>query len=361
MKINAKLYRVLLKIMIALVAIVIVGTVAFVITTIVGRNNLYGKNKGQGPNLAGFEQAEVLTEDSEFDDSEEQVTWQEGDVRYNGDIYRFNDDMLTFLFLGIDKKEEIQTVDDGMKGGQSDAIFLLTLNPHTEEISIIGIPRDTIADVDVYNSEGSFLATVPQQIALQHGYGDGGMLSCERSVKAVSRLFYDLPVHGYCAINMSGIPTLNDTIGGVEITALQDIYNSDIKEGDRVLLQGEKAFEYLHNRDITVAHSAEMRLARQKQYIVAYAAKAKEMMKQDITLPAKLYGTLSKYMVTDVTIDEVSYLATQVSGYSFDDDRIYTLQGEIEEVEGLEAFYADEESLYKLILDVFYEKITASE
>ena len=41
--------------------------------------------------------------------------------------------------------------------------------------------------------------------------------------KAVFRaLLYQLPIHGYLAVNMDGIPTINDTIGGVEVECIED-------------------------------------------------------------------------------------------------------------------------------------------
>ena len=62
-------------------------------------------------------------------------------------------------------------------------------------------------------------------------------------------------------------------------------------------------------------------------------------------------------MVTDISVDEVSYLATQALGYSFDGDNMHVLQGEIVQGERFEEFYADEDALYRLILKVFYEEV----
>ncbi|MDE7221158.1 MAG: LytR family transcriptional regulator, partial [Oscillospiraceae bacterium] len=70
-----------------------------------------------------------------------------------------------------------------------------------------------------------------------------------------------------------------------------------------------------------------------------------------------LYSTLSKYMVTDISVDEVGYLATQVLGYSFSGDRMYVLEGETRIGEIYEEFYVDEDALYRLVLDVFYEEV----
>ena len=45
------------------------------------------------------------------------------------------------------------------------------------------------ATLDVYDEDGVYMGQYTKQITLQHGYGDGMELSCERSVAAVSRLF----------------------------------------------------------------------------------------------------------------------------------------------------------------------------
>ncbi|MCM1101499.1 MAG: LCP family protein [Clostridium sp.] len=356
MKISMRVYRALAKLLLVLVALVFVGVLVFLGMQISGKNKLYGETKGLVPDMsrgADPGRSELL---EAFNPSESD--WQEGDVRYEGVHYRYNSDILTFLFLGIDKMSEVKATEEGDQGGQSDAIFLLVLDPHSKKATVIGIPRDTMAEIDVYSPGGNFLGTTTAQITLQHGYGDGAQTSCERSKKAVSKLLYDMPIHGYCAINMGAISLINDAVGGVEVTALEDVVNSNIKKGQTIRLQGQQAYQYVHNRDTNSAESAFRRLDRQKQYLSAYASTALSAMKKDITLPVTLYSTISKYMVTDITIDEVSYLATQVSDYSFDGDSICSLQGEVVKGEVYEEFYVDEDALYELILKVFYEPVS---
>lgn len=86
-----------------------------------------------------------------------------------------------------------------------------------------------------------------------------------------------------------------------------------------------------------------------------------EKLKTDITLPVTLYNTLSKYMVTDISLDEVSYLAVQVLGYHFDENNLYSLEGENVMGEQYEEFHADETALYELILKIFYEPVLGRE
>lgn len=358
MKVNIKVYRAAAKLLLGILILTVAGIIAFVGLQISGRNRL---NREAGSAMPELNLSELSDKEEEPSGGEEPVreedNWQEGDVRYQGVHYRYNEDILTFLFLGIDRMTEVKPVKNGIDGGQSDAIFLLVLNPHNKEISVIGIPRDTMTDIDVYDKEGFFQKTVMGQLTLQHGYGDGATVSCERSVKAVARLFYNLPIHGYCSVNMGAIPILNDAVGGVELEALEDVINTKIRKGDMILLKGMDAYYYLHNRDTKSPESAGRRLERQKQYLTAYAAVALEAMKSDITLPVTLYNKLSKYLVTDISLDEISYLAVQAAGYHFDSDHMYSLEGEVVMGDRYEEFYIDETALYELILKVFYEEV----
>lgn len=363
MKISLRLYRILAKCILAFVMIVLLGVLVFVGFQVSGKNKLYGKQQQSGPNLDKVNlQTESVEMSAEAGPVESMETpdsnWKEGDVRYNGVHYRYNSDILTFLFLGIDNMSEVKAAKDGKHGGQSDALFLLVLDPHSRQASVIGINRDTRTEIAIYTEGGNFVGYVEEQICLQHAYGGGMEFSCELSQEAVSKLFYNLPIHGYCSINMGAIPLLNDAVGGVRLTVLEDVINSNLKEGQTVTLKGQDAYKYLHNRDTRSSLSAARRLERQKQYISAYAATAVAQTKQDFTLPVKLYNTLSKYMVTDVSADEVAYLSTQVLDYNFGSDHIYSLEGEtVLDDGGFEAFYPDETALYELILKVFYEEV----
>ena len=351
---GGRVRRGLMTMLLTVLVFIFLGAAGFLVLQIIGKNRLYGSTSSDELVVTLSDVAVSfggITEGSEEED------WQPGDVRYEGIHYRYNQDILTFLFLGIDKMGEVQTVKNGIDGGQSDAIFLLVLNPHKKEAAVIGVPRDTMTDVDIYTATGTLMGTAKTQLCLQHGYGDGAALSCERSMKAVSKLFYGLPIHGYCAINMGAIPLLNDAIGGIHLQSLEtlDFKEFHVEEGEELYLEGMDAYYYLHHRDTSSFNSAGRRLQRQKQYLTEYAAAAIAAIQRDITLPVSLYGTLSKYMVTDISVDEVGYLATQAAGYSLGE--IHTLEGETVMGEKFEEFYPDEEALYKLILEVFYEEV----
>ena len=352
-----KFRHVLVTVLLVSVVIVFLGAVAFLALQISGKNSLYGKADAQEMRTALSEMTVSLG--GTLEEEEEEEDWQVGDFRYKGVHYRYNEDIMTFLFLGIDDMDEVKVVADGVEGGQSDAIFLLVMNPHNKQITVIAVNRNTMTDIDVYDKLGNYLGRAKAQLALQHGYGDAAGVSCERTKETVSNLFRGLPIHGYCAINMGAIPLLNDAVGGIELQALEtmDFKDFSIEEGETIHLKGMDAYYYLHNRDVNTFNSAGGRLARQQQYLMLYAEAAIQAIKADITFPVTLYNTLSKYMVTDVSLNEVSYLATQMLDYQFNMENMHSLRGSTVMGEKFEEFYVDETALYELIVEVFYEEV----
>lgn len=290
------------------------------------------------------------------------VPWQSDWVRYKGKIYDYNDDILTFLFLGIDKMGPAERNPDLVSGGQSDAIFLVLLNSDTKKISIIGVNRDTMVEIRMVgvgpNGEDRYTTA---ELAVQHGFGDGLNQSCELTRDAVSKLFYGLPIHGYVSFNMGGIGALNDALGGVRLTVMEDLtkVNPEWVQGAEVTLTGQDAYDYVHFRDINVFESARGRLARQKQYLSSMAAAALAGTKKDLTLPLNLYRAFSPYLVTNMNVDEITYLASVIAGYSFDGNDIYTLEGTTI-TKKFEEFYPDEAALKDLIIRLYYREIDAA-
>lgn len=279
-------------------------------------------------------------------------------VIYNGEKYCYNENVINILCMGIDTSIE-ETGDDTIgENGQADVLFLVVLDQETGEMSLINISRDTMIDVDKYNVYNQYLGTENMQICLAYAYGDGQEGSCLNVSRSVSRLLYGMPVHAYAALEYEGISVLNDSVGGVTVTVLEDLTSSDpaLEEGATVTLTGQQAETYVRTRDTEVLDSNNARMARQRQYLLAFMNKTLEETKSDISFPFSLYQIVSDYMVTDIGTSEVTYLASLALGNGFSEGDIYPVSGEIVMGETYAEFYPDEEALYELILDVFYNK-----
>lgn len=284
-------------------------------------------------------------------------------VRYQGALYEYNENIITFLVMGIDKGKETfepwEAELDNSGNGQADALFLAVLDTENHTIKVIGINRNTMTDIYLCDDTNAPIPTSFSQIALQHAYGADGTVGCEYQVKVVQDLFYHLPIHGYVAINVDAVPVINDTVGGVTVDVLEDItlHDANLVAGNRVHLMGESAYWYIKYRDIEQFASVDMRTKRQAQYLDGFIDAAKQSVKEDPFLAVQLYRELKPHMDTNISAVEAVYLASDLPKYQFDENSFYKLSGETVMGERYEEFYPDDDVLLTLILDIFYQKV----
>lgn len=355
-----------LGILLALLAILAVIAVILVnVWRSTGRASLLHHAQGNSADAAQAMQEAANEKDSETSgtqEAEESYELQEGQIRYNGKTYQYKDNLMNILCLGIDSRDGIAKEKTPGKAGQADCVILAVLDDEAKTIKLINISRDSMVSVHVYATDGSYVEDRTEQLALQYAYGNGRDWSCQLMEQAVSDLFYGLPIHGYCALSMNSIADLNDAVGGVTVTVPEDLAAMQPKlftAGTTVTLKGDLAYHFVHDRDYqsTDIASNNKRIARQKTYAVAFVNQLKQGMKQDLSLPVKLYQTAEKQMVTSISLDQAVYLCTEYMNSSFDTDNIYTIEGEVVKGEEYAEFNVDDDALYQLILDVFYEEV----
>ena len=280
-------------------------------------------------------------------------------IVYNGAKYKYNEDNINILFMGVDR--DMQDTGEKVIGenGQADVLIWAALDSKTGHLSLINISRDAMVDVNKYNVEDKYLGTDKMQLCLAYSYGDGKEKSCENTLQSVSRLMYGMPVNAYVAIDYSAIAPLNDAIGGVTVNVLEDLTQSDsaLKAGETVTLHGEQAQTYVRSRNTEVLDSNNQRMERQKQYIDAFLQQAISQTRKNLTLPVTLYNDVSDYMVTNISASEVTHLATLMIQNGVSGGDILTVPGEVTQEDVYAEFNPDDKELYKLILSVFYKEI----
>lgn len=143
-------------------------------------------------------------------------------IEYNGHKYEYNTDLENYLFIGVDKKEEVTLQDTPGTAGQADCVMILSANKQTKKVKVLQVSRDSMTDVDIYDANGNYYTSVRAQVATQYAYGDGKQSSCLAMEKTVSELLYDLPIAGYVSLDIAGIHAINDAVGGVTITVPED-------------------------------------------------------------------------------------------------------------------------------------------
>lgn len=284
-------------------------------------------------------------------------------IIYNGHTYVYDRNKVAFAFIGVDR-ESITSNDDTLIGnsGQADTDVVGVIDTNTGEISIITIPRDTMVDIDLYTVGGEFVRTQNMQLCLAYAYGDGGTSSCENVTTAISRILGNVPVEKYFALDLGGIAPLNDAIGGVTVTSLYDFPAEGVYKGDTVTIRGDFAETYVRQRNMDSIDASLNRTERQTQYIKAYVEQLRKAVTNDFSVVSQLYNTASEYSQTNISLSEVTYLASVVLSNGVSDFTQYTLDGEMrasdtatEDV--FAEYYLDEDSVMDVVVNCFYEQV----
>lgn len=280
-------------------------------------------------------------------------------VVYKGKKYRYNEENINILCLGIDKSISETDEDNVGTNGQADVLILMNLDTANGTLTMVNIPRDTLVDVSKYNVDGQYTGVDKMQICLAYAYGDGKETSCENVSEAVGRLMYGMPINSFAAIDYDAISLLNDAVGGVTVEILEDLTYIDwrFSEGNTVTLNGKQAHSYVRARDMSRVDSNLLRMERQKQYLNAFIQTALTATKSDLSVPLDLYSVASDYMVTNLDAARVTYLASEVMDCGVNEIVSLTVPGEMKKGEKYAEYYPDETGLYELVLEVFYEEV----
>ncbi len=342
-------------ILIALLALLLLAVCGVLLLLHSGRGAL---RTAQSYDTQPFQEAlDAAADPQDKEDEPDDSPVEEGVVVYQGERYRYNDEIITLLFLGIDTNETVEIQEIAGTGGQADTIFLLVLDPKNERIRMLGVSRDTMTDIELYDLNGNYMGTDRNHLALAYAYGDGAQKSCELTEEAVSNLFFQMPIHGYCSINISAIEILNDLVGGVTVTVTdEDLEAIGFTVGETLTLDAEQAESYIRWRPDKDSVSNGRRMERQKDYAWRYIQQAKKVFSENVLFPVQAVQAVSPYMVTDLSVSEISYLATLATGLDFSIEDIQMVEGLETTTEIHDEFYASDSALYELILEVFYEK-----
>ena len=369
---GSKKRRIVTAVFVAFPAAVFISV--FVVVYLSGRAKILGLAEGGGPD-AGLLTDKETTQELRLKAGLSAVQWQEDWVAIDGRVYSYDSSRINLLVLGVDKNGKMDREPDYEKwlSGQTDAIFVVSINPSDKSVSIIGVPRNSMVNVDVYDSEEHISRTIFDQICLQYPYAGGAGNGLEKAKEAVSRLLYNLPIHGAVAIGYEAVSKVNDMAGGVDVVALESLETpfGDYEKGESLHLEGKYVLAYVKARDVSIIGSPTMRLERQKQYLGALAGKLKSKVKENPMALKDMYDAVAGYINTDIEIDEILYLGVQAAGYKFNGEDIYLLKGEDRAVpiikDGKETgdfyddLYLDEDNLKETMVKIFYKEVRLEE
>lgn len=299
----------------------------------------------------------VLRDDKESYSGDYEESNRKNTIVYGGKEYRYNEHLSNYLFMGIDTREPVEEYETRENQGRADAIFLLSYDRVKKTVRCVSIPRDTMTNIRVITIDGTDTGTTREHINMQYAFGDGKDGSCRLMKEAVSGLLYDVPIQGYCALNMDGIPVAVDVLGGVELVlsddSMADVYPEYVK-GAKVTVTKENAEQFIRHRDINEAQSALVRTNRQKELMKAVSECTRDKSAENPDFIVQLYESLKPYMVSNIGNDVLADL----SEAKFNSENgVIDIPGQGVEGEQHDEYHVDDEKLYELVLQMFYEEV----
>lgn len=285
-------------------------------------------------------------------------------VEYGGKTWRRNNYIKAILCMGVDRKGSLQEYTLAGDAGQADGVFLLAQDTARGKLKILMIPRDcmtpvTVTDVTRTEANGTVKGQAIDHLTIAYSYGDGREKSCQYMAEAVSTLLRGLPMDAYLAADTDIIAALNDRVGGVDVTIpTVGMEKSDpaFVFGQKVHLEGRQAEAFVRFRDTNIDNSALFRMGQQQEYITGFFQAVQEKSKSDSRVVDDLFSLAEDNMVTDMAKDQYMKIALDglQNGLTADDFRMVPGQGVTTEL--YDEFYADQEALTPVILELFYRE-----
>lgn len=274
-------------------------------------------------------------------------------VTVDGVDYFPRQDITVIMLMGIDERGEVVASPYHVNTGEADMVALAVFDEIDKSYSVLALNRDTMMDIQVLGLGGKPAGTIFGQLALAHTYGSGLEDSCENTVNTVSNFLSGLTVDYYVSMNMDAISILNDAVGGVTVNVVDDFSQVDesIPMGE-VTLNGEQALSYVQTRKDVGNQMNISRMDRHKEYMENFVTAFNEKVKESDTFVLEVYDDVSKYVVSDCSVNSMSAMLNRYADYELRE--VVTPEGENKLTGQYMEFYADEEELDKLILKMFY-------
>lgn len=281
---------------------------------------------------------------------------EQGILEIDGVRYRRKPETVTYLLIGEDATGVKAPGTTKIGSGQCDFLQLLVVDRQEKSYTRIPLDRDTICVVRDLTADGRDLGTSTVQLAFAHAKGDGMEMSCENTVLAVSTLFLGAAIDEYVCVNLDAIKIINHELGGVTVTIEDEMNRDDMKVGDTITLTDDQAVAFVRGRKTVADGTNVNRMSRQNQYLTAVTPVLKEKISKDEAFAADLYKALQDYMVTTVSLGDISRLAKTY--LDCEDKGSVSISGETYvDRFGYNAFTPSQEDIKKIVTTLLYTPV----
>lgn len=255
----------------------------FIVAIVVGLF-LYAKEKLGMMNYQELNKSELGITENLYENIDTNITKSEFDK------------ILTVVLFGTDFKEE------GNASNRSDSIMIASVNPNTQSVKLLSIPRDTYVSIKGYG-----------KTKINHAYAYGKE---QLSIRTINENF-GLNIDKFVTIDFSGLIEIINSMGGVEVEISKEEMNyinyeldhrNDLGDNPNktklsdfgvVTLNGEQAL--MHSRNRTTGGNDFIRANRQRDVLEGIMKKISTMPKTRIL---SLVDSIFKNISTNIKPEE---------------------------------------------------------
>ena len=226
--------------------------------------------------------------------TEQPIDWDSlQKVKLNHHKYGLLHKVTSWLIIGTDVSGNQDGIGEDYQGAMADFMLLVVFDEENHSYGMLQLNRDTMTEIHLLDNKGEGEATADIQLCTAHWYGGNRQQGCENTITAVSHLLGGVPIDGYYELPMKAIPVLNKQVGGVTVTLEDDFSSVDaaMVKGKTITLSDSQAFHYIHDRYGVGDEENTSRMRRQRQYMSAFADKAKQKIAEDNQFAATLIKT----------------------------------------------------------------------
>lgn len=289
---------------------------------------------------------------SQRDAVPQQQATQSKTITRDGVDYFPRQDMTVVMVLGIDQFGAVKESGSYQNPGASDMDMLLIFDEKNEICNVLHLNRDTMMEIPRLGLGGKEAGTWYGQLAMAHTFGSGMEDSCENVKKAISDFLYGIHIDHYIAMNMDAIAILNDAVGGVTVNVTDDFSAVDPTITKGILtLQGQQAVNFVRTRKDVGDQLNVSRIQRHREYVDGFVEAFRRKQAEESFI-LDTYEEVSPYIVTDCSANVISGMISRYGHYTV--GQVISPEGKNVLGEEYYEFYADEEALDKLILELFY-------
>lgn len=234
---------------------------------------------------------------------------------------KFEDKSYAVLLIGLDYRPETGTCN-------TDTLIISIINPVTNKVSLLSIPRDTRVNVPDHGYvKVNSVYAMGEHVRIQEERNNEQVTMTGPSLlmETLSN-YFDIPISYYVKVDFQGFKTIVDELGGIEVYVDRNMYYSSESDGTYInlrrglqILDGENALDFARFRMSSDGNDSNdfERNNRQQEVIKAFVDELVSL--NGITKVFNILDIAASHIKTNINSEELTSLFMKYKGISTND------------------------------------------